>query len=402
MKIIAFLVAGACALSLPGGHQRLHAERRDVAIETVTTTFYQTVVWVDSNGKPVSTEINNPPAFTSAPRSAPSVPATPTPPFRKRPGQSPGAAKPPQSPSQAPSQAPQVTESSIEPPKASDSATNAPPAATQEARSGKNTGGNTGSTASSEGLGICYDMIDGQTQCKSPSTIATEFAFLKSQGYSMVRVYDIGCPVSDFTTAAAANNLAIMIGLNSIANLQSDLSKLIASIAGNWAAVDTVYIGNELVNTGAASAAQVAAAVSTAKATLTAAGYTGSVITVDTFNVMMNDPTVCSTSDYCGANAHAFFDPNTAASGAGAFVLNAYNKVVAANGGKRVVITESGWPYQGGANGQAMPSVENQAAALQSLRGAGVPSMYLFQAYNAGYKQAGPLGVEQFFGIYDH
>lgn len=246
-------------------------------------------------------------------------------------------------------------------------------------------------------------MIDSQTKCKDPGTITTEFSFLKSQGYGMIRIYDIGCPVGDFTAAASQNGLKLMVGINAIANLQGDLGKLIDMVGSDWSAVDTVYIGNELVNTGAASASQVAGAVSTAKGTLSGAGYTGSVITVDTFNVMMNDPTICSTSDYCGANAHAFFDPNTSADKAGAFVLNAYNKVAAANGGKTVVITESGWPYQGSANGQAVPSVQNQQAAIQSIQGAGIPgSVFLFQAYDAGYKSPGPLGVEQFFGIYGH
>lgn len=253
-------------------------------------------------------------------------------------------------------------------------------------------------------MGVCYDMINSQTQCKTRGTINQEFSFLKSQGYGMVRVYDIGCPIGDFAAGASQNGLKLMVGLNAIANLNGDLNKLISMVNGDWSTIDTVYIGNELVNSGAALAGQVAAAVTTAKGILSGAGFSGSVITVDTFNVMQNDATVCSTSDYCAANAHAFFDPNTAAANAGQFVLNAYNSVSKANNGKKVVITESGWPWKGNCNGQACPSVENQKAAMNSIMSSfgGMPgSIFMFQAYNAGYKQPGPQGVEQFFGIYD-
>lgn len=423
MKITAYLVVAVVAqaatvprklkysqrkpsLTREAGHQRLHADRRDVApaVETVTETLYQTVIWVDSNGKPVSTEIKDLPTSPSAttPTSVPASPTSVTPTnYKKQPVNASGTIKSSQSSSQMPS----ALSTSAPPTEASSISNQDAPQSTNEA-SGLNTGnGQTASTSASlDGMGICYDMIDSQTQCKNAATISSEFSFLKSQGYTMVRIYDIGCPLNDFTAAAAQHGLTSMVGINSIANLQGDLNKLIGMMGGNWASVDTVYIGNELVNTGQASADQVAAAVSTAKGILSGAGFGANVIAVDTFNVMMNDPTICSTSDYCGTNIHAFFDPNTAAPDAGAFVLNAYNKVAATNGGKRIVITESGWPYQGNANGQAVPSPENQNTALDSIRGSGVPagSLYFFQAYNAGYKQPGSLGVEQFFGIYDH
>lgn len=382
---------------LAAGHQRFHGDRRDVSpvVKTVTTTFYQTVIWVDSNGKPVSTEIHTPPAAT------PSGPPDAATNFKKRPGGPPGLTEPSQVASQGPSSVSLQHASQASALQSSNVASTDAPTSTQDADSGENSG-NAQVGAEPAGMGICYDMINSQTQCKDPNTINTEFSFLKSQGYGIVRVYDIGCPVGDYTAAATQSGLKLMIGINSIANLQGDLGKLIDMVGGNWGAVDTVYIGNELVNTGQASAGQVAGAVSTAKGTLSGAGFSGSVITVDTFNVMMIDPTICSTSDYCGTNAHAFFDPNTAASGAGAFLLNAYNKVLAANGGKKVVITETGWPYQGSTNGQAVPSAEDQKAALDSIRASSssMGSVFLFQAYDAGYKQPGPLGVEQFFGIY--
>lgn len=301
-------------------------------------------------------------------------------------------------PSEAPTSQPPI---SSQPPVATSKPVPSSSPAAQSTTAG---GGSKASGAAPAGMGICYDMIDSSTQCKSQATASSEFGFLKSQGYGIIHLYDIGCPIGDFIVAANQNGVQLLIGINQISNVQGDLGKLISMVNGQWNVVHTVYIGNELVNGGGASADAVAGAVNQGRGQLQAAGYTGNVVTIDTFNVMQNNPTVCSTSDYCAANAHAYFDPNSAAANAGNFVMNAYNAVKAANGGKNVVITETGWPYQGSCNGQACPSVENQKAAMNSIMKtfSGMPgNVFMFQAYNAGYKQPGPNGVEQFFGIYD-
>lgn len=372
-------------------------------VETVTTTFYQTVIWVDNNGNPVSTEINEPPSVatqsqiqtTAAAASASTSVSTPS--VANLAGLN--AVRPhvasqfQQSSQQAQSSTP-ISTSNVQ--------TASPqPQSTGNAASG---GSTQDSSNAPGGMGICYDMINSQTQCKNQATINSEFSFLKSQGYGMVRVYGIGCPVGDFVAGAAQNGLKMIVGLNTIGNLNGDLNTLIGMVNGAWSTIDTVYIGNEQVNTGAASSGQVAAAVTTARGILSGAGFSGNVVTVDTFNAMEADATICSTSDYCAANAHAFFDPNTVAANAGTFVMNAYNGVMKANNGKKTVITESGWPYQGTCNGQACPSVANQKTAMDSLMQsfAGMPSnIFMFQAYDAGYKSPGQFGVEQFFGIYD-
>lgn len=349
------------------------------------------------NGKPVSTQVNSPPPGSMDAVSTPTVnkklkatqdQADPT-----KQSESAQSSSLPTDPESAP---PTQKESSS---KASSTANSGAPQS-----DGPSGGSTAASPAAPGGMGICYDTIDSQTKCKSPGTINSEFAYLKGQGYGQVRVYDIGCPIGDFASAAAANGLMLMAGLNTINNLAGDLEKLAGMLAGQWGAVETIYIGNELVNNGQASAGDVANAVSTARGILQSKGFSGNVVTVDTFNQILANPSICSTSDFCAANTHAFFDPNTVAADAGKFVFNAYNNIVQAVGGKKVVITESGWPYKGSCNGQACPSVENQKAAVASLQGAfaGSPgNLFMFQAYNAGYKQGGPLGIEQFFGIYD-
>jgi len=253
------------------------------------------------------------------------------------------------------------------------------------------------------GFGICYELI-GNSGCKTADQMNSDFAFLVSQGFGKVRVYDIGCNLGPVAQAAASNGLQLIAGLNTVSNVAADIAKLIGFLAGNWGPVDTIVIGNEVVNNGG-NAADVVAALGIARAALTAAGYTKNVVTVDVWSQFITNPDLCTYSDYCAANAHAFFDINTTAEQAGGYVSNIVTKLAAAANGKSIVITESGWPYQGQANGLAIPSPANQQTAVSGLRSAfaGNPGgLFLFQAYDATYKAPGPLGVEQFFGIYGH
>lgn len=145
-------------------------------------------------------------------------------------------------------------------------------------------------------------MINAQTQCKTSNQVGQDFAFLAQNGYKMVRTYDVGCDVGVVVQQAAAHGMTVMAGINSVGNVAGDLQKLIGYINGNWANVVTVNIGNEQVNQGAASVAQVTAAVDTGRAMLKAAGYNGNVVTVDVFNQFIANPTLASNSDFVAAN----------------------------------------------------------------------------------------------------
>lgn len=61
---------------------------------------------------------------------------------------------------------------------------------------------------------------------------------------------------------------------------------------------------------------------------------------------------------------------------------------------------ETGWPTQGGSNGKAIPSVENQRIAINSIIKA-KPDTILFTAFNDDWKEdtSATKGSEKYWGI---
>lgn len=122
--------------------------------------------------------------------------------------------------------------------------------------------------------------------------------------------------------AATKGSVKLFLGIFDINSIQSEVQAISSAVNGNWGLVNTVNIGNELVNAGTASAGQITAAIGTARAALKTAGYNGPVVTVDTMVAMKNNPSLCTASDFCAINCHAFFDGNVLPDGAGDFVKN--------------------------------------------------------------------------------
>ena len=136
--------------------------------------------------------------------------------------------------------------------------------------------------------------------------------------------------------------------------MAAEVNTLASATNGNWNQIKAISVGNELVNTGSASVEQVTSAVNSARSALKAKGYTGPITTVDTMMALQNHPQLCF--DFCAINCHAFFDGNVLPGDAGKFVANWAQKISQAAGGKRCVVTESGWPTQGTANNKAVRS----------------------------------------------
>ena len=375
------------ALGLPhsltlASDQHLHQKRQDVTVtEVYTATLPDVIVYADANGNPTSTAYVNGQtsatpvvaAASSAKNNVVSVYTT--------------AASSAQATSAA-------AVSSAAPAKSSAAASSASSAASSSS---------TSSSSSSGSMGLSYSpysgsLAAGNVGCKTTSQVATDFQSIN--GYDLVRIYGTDCnQVANVLAAAKAKNMKVFAGVYNIDQVESELQTIIAAANGDWSSFHTIAIGNELVNSGAKTAAQVVAAIGTARTILKAAGYTGKIVTVDTFIAVENNPSLCQASDYAAVNAHAFFDNTCEASNAGTWLLNTMQAVSAACGGKETWITESGWPTAGDSNGVAVPSTANQKAALSSLKSKIGSNLILFTAFNDMWKAAGYLNVEQSWGM---
>lgn len=377
------------------GHQRFH-RRDDVVTDYATVTSPEVIVWVYEDGKTASIETRTPgiAAATPAPQrvesASSSVEPTPTPESSASDDASSSGAAP-LSPVQAYAES-SSTEAASPPP----TAEAAPPAPSTTKASAPSPA----HPPTSNGLGICYSPYNADGTCKTQDQVNSDFNSLAS--YSTVRIYGVDCnQVSTVHSAASSKNMKIFAGLLTISNVGGDLGSMIKQLNGHFDdTITTISIGNELVDMGKASPGDVVAALGTARDILGKAGYTGSIVTVDTFNALIAHPELCTASDYCAANAHSYFDGTIEPSGAGAWVQKQVHRISdAAGGAKKVVVTESGWPHSGNSNGVAVPSPENQAKAMQSIRNAFGADLFLFSAFDDKWKADGAFGVEKYWGI---
>lgn len=256
-------------------------------------------------------------------------------------------------------------------------------------------------TGGSKGIVYSPYKVGG---CKTADEVKSDLAQLS--GYEVIRIYGVDCDQVPNVLAALAPNQKVFFGIFDVANIESGLKTIADGVSqhGGWDVVHTISIGNELVNNGQATVDQIAGYISTAKSVLSGLGYTGPVVSVDTFIAVINNPGLCALSDYIAVNAHAFFDGQTKAEDSGKWVLGQIQRVWSACNAqgvqKSVFITESGWPSQGETNGVAVPSKENQEACVSSIKSIAGDSTILFTAFNDYWKADGPYNAEKYWGVY--
>lgn len=298
-------------------------------------------------------------------------------------------------PASAPTQAPAPAPSPAQPEAQAPS-----PAAPSPAPQAPSSGGSSAPSGGS-GLGINYSPYHGDHSCKTADEVAKDFD--KLDGFGKVRSYGTDCnQVPNIMKAAKAKNMKVMLGIYDIHSAGSEADTLIQGVNGDWGMVDTVSVGNEAVNSGQASAGDVVSAIGTVRSKLAATNYKGPVVAVDTFNALIANPQICQASDYAAANAHAFYDSDITPDKAGQWAQGTADRVTQACG-KKTVITESGWPSGGSANGAAVPNPQNQQTAIESLKKSfSNGGLFLLSAYNDPWKSdfSGSFGCEKYWGIF--
>ncbi|KAI9843094.1 MAG: hypothetical protein M1837_006640 [Sclerophora amabilis] len=262
------------------------------------------------------------------------------------------------------------------------------------------------------GNGISYTPFNDDRSCKTQDEVNSDFESI--DGYSLIRLYGTECDqVTTVGNAAKAKGMKLYVGIandkvlspDQTANygsIQSQCEAISQAVGGSWDLIDTVGVGNEMVQTGVASG-EVVKAIHAAKDALKGKGYDGNVVTADTFVAMIDSPDICKASDYAAANCHPYFDGHVQPENAGEWVKQ-QAKNVGDKCGKKVVITETGWPTQGGANGNAQPSKENQETVVSGIKEAfsdNPSGVIFFSAFNEAWKEdtGATNGVEKYWGV---
>lgn len=240
--------------------------------------------------------------------------------------------------------------------------------------------------------------------CKSAKEVKDDLA--KLSGFSLIRIYGVDCDQVPNVLAALAPGQKLFLGVFDMNSIESDLKTINDAVKAHgegWGVVDTISIGNELVNNGKATVDQIAGYLKTARKVLEGYGYKGNVVSVDTFIALINNPGLCKLSDYHAVNAHAFFDGYIEAAGSGDWVLEQISRVKSVcKDDKDVIITETGWSSKGDSNNKAVPSRDNQKKALDSIKEKAGDKCILFTAFNDLWKEDGPFNAEKYYGILDN
>lgn len=260
--------------------------------------------------------------------------------------------------------------------------------------------------------GVTYDPFTGSeanTRCKTDAEVADDFSRMSS--YKVVRIYGMGCNIIPLAVQNAKKNGQMLMGGAYLSNQGNgeDLSTVITTwknaidqdADGSWDILKLFSVENERVNDHDMTASEVVDAIRRGRDQLRGVGYTGPVGAVDTVPATVDNPSICQASDVVMVNCHPFFDQNTVAEDAGTFVKGQIERVKTACNTDRVVVTETGWPHQGEANGKAVPSPDNQAKALASIRSEFSSDVFIHNSFDSLWKtdSASTFNAERYWGV---
>ncbi|KAF9650606.1 glycoside hydrolase [Thelephora ganbajun] len=257
--------------------------------------------------------------------------------------------------------------------------------------------------------GIVISSFNAGGHCRSAAEWDSVVANAKNNGYRRFRIYGNDCGTTfDFATAAAKKHgLPVLIGIwvdgtiaNSASRTDQEVSAFVNAVKKyGTGCINGLTIGNEVADT----PSNIMQKVWDVRGYLNnVIGYKGPVSTVHTWINVVNNPVLCD-ADRVTVNAHAFFDGNVQATGAGNFITNVVlpniKRVCAPYAAvKNIVITESGWPSRGGNNGAAVTSLANEQTALRSLNCAAKSSNIIaFEAEDSTWKSGNDN--EKSFGV---
>ncbi|MCH9693542.1 MAG: glycosyl hydrolase [Gammaproteobacteria bacterium] len=199
---------------------------------------------------------------------------------------------------------------------------------------------------------------------------------------------------------AAENGLKTMVGVWLDADLEQNEKELANAIdiaqAGN---AGILAVGNEVLLRGDLNEDQLIDYINRAKAAAPGidVGY------VDAYFEFVDHPRVTAACDVILANCYPFWE-GCPADHALLYMKDMYRRAVAAANGKKVIISETGWPNVGTAEGGAVPSLENAIKyfinTCQWAEEEGIEIFY-FSSFDETWKVDAEGDVGAYWGIWD-
>jgi len=199
---------------------------------------------------------------------------------------------------------------------------------------------------------------------------------------------------------AQQNGLKTMVGVWLDADLETNEKELANAIevakAGH---VSILAVGNEVLLRGDLTEDELIDYINRAKQALPdiEVGY------VDAYFEFEDHPRVTDACDVILANCYPFWE-GCPAEYALLYMKDMYRRAVRAGGGKKVIITETGWPNVGSAEGAAIPSNENAMKYFIDTylwaEEEGIEVFY-FSSFDETWKVADEGDVGAYWGLWD-
>ncbi|AET40504.1 uncharacterized protein Ecym_6110 [Eremothecium cymbalariae DBVPG len=247
--------------------------------------------------------------------------------------------------------------------------------------------------------GISYSPYQRNGACKPRWQVKSDIR--KLSGFDILRIYDPDCDVVSNLLSAMATHQKLLLGIYNVDRIAESIGIVDKALRGDFSKIYAVSVGNELVNDGKVSPAQIKTALDTARALLGSIGYTGPVVSVDTLVAVEAHKDLCGLSDFIAVNVHPFWDGHVDPYNCGTWLQKQVENLVESCGnGKPILITETGWPTSGAPFGSNMPNKVNQDICIDSILTTIGQQVLLFTMYNDYWKSPGSYGVEQFWGIF--
>lgn len=253
---------------------------------------------------------------------------------------------------------------------------------------------------------IVYSPYGNDGSCKTHDEVETDLKFLKQTGFNKIRTYGVDCNIISAVLPLASSlgfkvNQGFWISNQGVDSIDDSVSNLIDYAKKNsWDVFDYLTIGNEAIIEGYATPSQLISKINSVKKKLQANGYNGKVTTSEPPVMYKRHPELCTEAeiDFVGINSHSYFNTNLHADEAGEYVAS-QQKEIAKICSKKAVITETGYPSKGIKNGNNIPSLANQYAAIKSIMDATNGDCTILSSFDDFWKNPGPYGIEQAFGV---